>query len=134
MKRIAVYILLTMFLITGCNIMSSPKEVTLKLLGNEYIAISKNEVLKIDLSDNPSTGYSWELIEKRNDNIVRQEDPVYSPSDQAISGMVGAGGTSTYRFKGMKEGDAYFVFEYKRQWEKDKPPARSYTLHVKVTG
>lgn len=77
-------------------------------------SVKLQEEFTITLNSNPSTGYSWEWVNKKAINIVGCVDFKFiSPNN----GMVGAGGTEKWTFKATKTGTDTLVFVYRRPWE-----------------
>ena len=89
--------------------------------------IGKNQSLSILLSAQSGTGYSWALA----------GNPT-APLELVRSGTVSAakqpGGPQTQGFllRPTNSGAGDVVINYSRPWEKDKPPARTFVLHVVV--
>ncbi len=85
----------------------------------------------ISLKGNPTTGYSWSCAKIEGDAAVAVGKIKYV-RDQAKPGMVGVGGVFVATFKAAKIGKSKITLEYKRPWEKNKPPAETFTLTVEV--
>jgi inhibitor of cysteine peptidase len=85
----------------------------------------------LDLSSNPTTGFSWSFRCDREDILSALGEPEYKP-DRAAPGIVGSGGTETFRFRGALPGTATLQFEYRRPWESDSLSARTLTFMVRV--
>ncbi|MBQ4313183.1 MAG: protease inhibitor I42 family protein [Clostridia bacterium] len=82
----------------------------------------------IELSGNPSTGYTW-IYEMSEDNIVREvknEFQMPSPSDR-----VGAGGKFVFEFEGISPGEVTLTFSYLRTFE-DNPPVKTAKYIISV--
>lgn len=63
---------------------------------------------------NPSTGYSWQpTYEMSQLQLVERT----FQQKEGTSGMVGAGGTESCRFRALKDGNAQLTLVYKRAWE-----------------
>lgn len=92
------------------------------------IALQKGQILAITLPGNPSTGYSWVLVDPEG-AIVRQ---VGEPEFEADSELVGAPGTLTLRFEALEAGQMDLTLGYQRPWETDVEPLETFTAHVTV--
>jgi inhibitor of cysteine peptidase len=84
----------------------------------------------VTLESNPTTGYSWQVMEIDNAILVQEGDPEYKQAS-GTSGLVGAGGTETFRFKAVGTGETTLSLGYARPWE-SVPPIQSFTIQVSV--
>jgi inhibitor of cysteine peptidase len=83
----------------------------------------------ISLESNPSTGYSWQVVQSPNKKVVRVLDSHFvEPSGDAL----GAPGTEVWQFQAVGKGTTKMVMEYSQPWEKSAPPAKRYTLTINV--
>ncbi len=82
--------------------------------------MSKDKTVQMLLESNPSTGYSWELVES-DDNTVRQE----GDSTYESRGLLGGTAKQTIEVKANKEGFAEVKLIYKRPWEQDSAMAQA---------
>lgn len=85
--------------------------------------------LEIRLPSNPSTGYRWSytLI---GDPVLRLD--TVDGAVPGANGMVGAPGEELWSFRAQGAGHAVLTYEYTRSWEKNTPPAKTFTLIVDV--
>jgi inhibitor of cysteine peptidase len=97
------------------------------------------QVIAIDLTGNPTTGYGW-VVDTIDGQAVRQANPVIfhetkkdiPPAQAGERKVVGAGGTFHATFQAVKEGKATVKLAYRRPWEKDKDPAKAFTVTIDV--
>jgi inhibitor of cysteine peptidase len=89
----------------------------------------KGTILTIKLSGNPTTGFHWLLDKNDKEALPQQGKHKY---EAAKEGAVGGGGTFTYVFKAEKVGSTELELVYKRPFEKDKVPARTFKVKVVV--
>jgi len=89
------------------------------------------EEFEVHLQGNPTTGYAWQVAELDEQKVVKiAEEYVESrPGDQQI---VGAGGAYIFRFRASAQGRTRIVMVYRRPWEKDVDPLRTYILDLTV--
>lgn len=78
------------------------------------IEIKVGESFIIALDSNPTTGYTWH--EDFDKSFLELVDHEYERS-LAGEGLVGAGGTESFEFKALKEGDTEVTMVYKQGWE-----------------
>jgi inhibitor of cysteine peptidase len=92
------------------------------------VVLNPNQSLEVSLSGNPTSGYQW-LLDPASAAILKPAgEPVYRPD----SALVGAGGTYTWRFTAIAVGQAPLQFVYRRIWEQDTPPLRTFAVTVVV--
>jgi len=95
------------------------------------MAVKKRFVVR--LAGNPTTGYGWRTVEVTGD-AVEQTGKVAYVAAKRQPGMVGVGGHYVFRFEAVKPGKTSIKLEYARPWEKDKPPAKTFTVTINVRG
>ena len=86
----------------------------------KQIAVNSGDGVTLTLVSNPTTGYNWQVMEMDDAILVQDGDPEYkqSPSPE---GLVGAGGTETFRFKALGTGETALKLGYMRPWESIAP-------------
>jgi inhibitor of cysteine peptidase len=94
------------------------------------ITLQPGEVMTVTLNSNPTTGYGWQVLKINNAILVQEGDSVYEQSENS-EGLVGAGGTETFRFKAVGSGETSLELGYMRPWE-DVPPIETYSVLVIV--
>ncbi|VVB88714.1 Chagasin family peptidase inhibitor I42 [uncultured archaeon] len=96
--------------------------------------LTKGQTLNVTLEANPSTGYSWEVVELNN-NILRQ---IGEPEYQQISNftsehpVVGAPVMQNFRFEIINTGQTTLKLVYRRPWEKDAAPSNNFSVDLVV--
>jgi len=123
---VAVLALLVMAGISGCSAQS-----VLALEGDDdgrEITLQKGQNLTIKLEGNPTTGYSWEIVE--TEGAILQQ--VGEPEFEAESDLLGAPGTQTLRFEAVETGQMELKLVYQRPWETDVEPVETFTVQVTV--
>jgi inhibitor of cysteine peptidase len=71
------------------------------------------DLFEVTLPENPTTGYRWQLHSPVGPVLEVEDDSFAGPS----SGMIGAGGLRSWRFRVLKEGLAHLVIDNRRSWE-----------------
>jgi inhibitor of cysteine peptidase len=83
--------------------------------------------IKIELPENPTTGFRWEIVSRASDVLgPPRDDYVASPA-----AGVGGGGMRVFRFDVAGAGAAEVRMELKRSWEAQAPRA-TFTTRVTV--
>jgi len=87
------------------------------------------QTIEVSLPSNPTTGYEW-LI-RGNPALLTFITSEFVADAQGQK-RIGAGGTQKLRFEASAAGNVAIVLDYKRPWEKDKAPAKTFTVAVEV--
>ena len=96
------------------------------LQSGSSMEVQLGEEFYIYLEGNPSTGYTWEVIE--DGALVTkllEEEWMYEEE------IPGSPGTVKFTFTAEEVGEAELKLVYHRTWE-DEPPAEEYTLTIIV--
>ncbi len=123
---------------------STPSETHLSILQSDKINLSmdyngwqieltKGQTFNVTLEANPSTGYSWEVVELNN-NILRQiGEPEYRQISNITSEpMAGVPELQIFRFEAIDTGRTTLGLVYRRLWEKDVPPQNNFSIDLVV--
>lgn len=87
---------------------------------------SPGDDLDIRLKGNYTTGYMWEIADC-DKAIVQSVRTRYLQNQPQL---VGAGGVHQFTFTIAGKGRTTLKFVYRRPWEKDIPPAQTFTLQI----
>ncbi len=115
--------------LTGCcrECSMGSKKVIEKDSG-KTVELRVGDTLIADLPGNPSTGYSWETVSVDGSILQRSGESVFIPD----SNMTGAPGKISLRFKASGAGKTALKLAYRRVWEKEVPPLKTFELNVEV--
>ena len=91
------------------------------------VTIAVGEIVEISLAENPTTGFRWDL-EVKPDPACTLVRSAFEPA----TGPPGKGGTRRWRFRAVRSGTGEVVLEYRRPWERDAPPRRTFKLSLRV--
>ncbi|MBN1270500.1 MAG: protease inhibitor I42 family protein [Kiritimatiellae bacterium] len=91
------------------------------------VELAVGGTLEIALPGNPTTGYSWDCTADETPVLLLAE-PDYRPDSRAI----GAGGRFIFRFRATAAGESTLRLVYRRPWEKDTPPLKTYEVTIAV--
>ncbi len=86
----------------------------------KQITVKSGDLVTLTLVSNPTTGYSWQVMEIDSAILVQDGEPEYKQSSGS-EGLVGAGGTETFRFKAVGSGKTTLNLGYMRPWESVQP-------------
>ena len=121
-------LLLALAVATACSPQQQEVQATIDDAGHE-MQLKKGQSLVVTLEGNPTTGYSWEVTEPLDEQVLRQ---VGEPEFKAESDLVGAGGVQILRFEAVNAGKFTLKLVYRRSWEKDVEPLETYSIQVVV--
>ena len=120
-------VLMCAFAATGCAHKKSGSMLHVdQTFNRREVAVAKLDAFELSLAENPTTGYRWEF--KSNGAPVCR---LVSTEFDASSGGVGSGGTRRWRFQVTGTGAATIELAYRRVFEADKPPARTFELTLR---
>lgn len=95
---------------------------------NTTIQAASGKVFKVFLPTQPSTGFDWTAASLSGvEQVGSVEYIINSPA-----GIVGGVETAILTFKADKAGKGKIVLHYKRSWEKNVVPAKTYTLTIEI--
>jgi len=92
------------------------------------ISLKNGEIFILQLRENPSTGYSWELNVSEGLNILSDG---YA-QDKAPEGEVGVPGTHSWTIEAVSQGSQQVNGIYRRPWENTTGTEDNFTLNVEV--
>ena len=90
------------------------------------VVLRPQQRLEITLPENPTTGFRWEIQVTSAPACADR-----GSSFDAPSGGLGKGGARRFLFEAAEVGVCEIALVYRRSWE-DKPPARTFTVTVRV--
>ncbi|TBV08156.1 protease inhibitor I42 family protein [Stutzerimonas kirkiae] len=93
------------------------------------LKLQSGQTLTLDLVSNPSTGYRWKIEETSGDILKSLGPEVFHSSRKDV---VGADGTSTWRFQAIQPGTGRLILSYQRPWENNSEPADLFDCRIEV--
>jgi inhibitor of cysteine peptidase len=92
------------------------------------ISLKSGEDFTLQLRENPSTGYSWQLNLSEGLSILND----YYTQDEAPEDMAGVPGTHSWIIEAVDQGSQQVNGTYKQPWENTTGPEDNFTLIVEV--
>jgi inhibitor of cysteine peptidase len=89
------------------------------------VEVVLGESFEIQLPENPTTGYRWQLRSSGEPILEVQDDSFQPTTDRP-----GAGGMRRWRFRAGQEGATNLQIEYRRSWE--KAAVETFQISVRV--
>jgi inhibitor of cysteine peptidase len=96
------------------------------------VKLAPGQTLVLTLEGNPSTGYSWDVVEVEDSVLRPQGEPEFKAVSDQEPAPPGAGGVQVLRFRAVGSGETPLKLNYHRSWEKDVKPADTYSIQVVV--
>jgi inhibitor of cysteine peptidase len=97
---------------------------------NTEVNVTIGQFLVVTLEGNPTTGYTWEVTEPVDEQVLRQVGDIAFMQDYAEPGLVGVPGVQIATFEVVGAGDATIKMVYHQPWETDVEPVDTFTLNV----
>ena len=91
------------------------------------IKLTTGQVVTITLDANPTTGYTWEVVEAPSGQVMHQVGKIEFESE---SEAIGAGGVQIITFEVVNAGQTSLSLVYHRPWETDVEPLKTFAIHV----
>jgi len=101
-------------------------------LNGKSVTLKAAEVATIRLPGNLTTGYGWQVTQLDGEAVAQVGKVEYATDQAPGERRVGAGGVFTAIFQALKPGQATVKMAYSRPWEKDTPPAKTFTVTFTV--
>lgn len=109
---------------------NSPPAVTVTDQNNgKDIDLISGETLVVKLASNRSTGYTWTVS---GDPAPLTLDKTSYHKSTKSAAAVGSPGVQIFHFSATAAGIATLNLVYRRSWEYNMPPAKTFTLRVNV--
>ena len=84
--------------------------------GGGNVVVRQGAPFVINLAADPATGYGWVMTSDPGAAVWLIGGPDYTP-DPLPAGLMGVGGTTTYRFRAEALGTSQLEFAYLQSWE-----------------
>jgi inhibitor of cysteine peptidase len=91
------------------------------------VVLAVDGVLQITLAENRTTGFQWSVKSDSEPACMLILD-----ESQGAAGPPGKAGTHRWQFRGVRSGTGEIELEYRRPWEKDATPSKTFRLRVRV--
>lgn len=93
------------------------------------VDLNAGEVLFVRLPSNPSTGYNWSVAGEPAP-LKLQKSTFHKKTSN--SKTVGAAGATALQFTATSSGIANLTLVYRRSWEYNTPPMKTFSVRVNV--
>ena len=121
-------LLTVVYIFSGCNI--AEKTYTESNNGDN-LNLKINDVIRIRLESNITTGFRWNLSSKTDTGIVSLVSSDYNQAS-ADKELVGAGGYETFAFKATSQGNTTIALTYNKSWEEGVEPLKTFEINIVI--
>jgi predicted secreted protein len=90
------------------------------------VELHAGQQLEIRLAENRTTGFQWTLVSDGKPACTQ-----VSHSYESSNGPPGAGGTAHWLWEAATGGAGTIQLAYRRKWEAEKPPIRTFKVQVR---
>jgi len=98
----------------------------------EFGEVNRGERYTSGIPSNPSTGYSWSLLDPGDERVVRFREASTEQLPETPGGAVGRGVRELWTFDAAGRGRSSVVLGYRRPWESDVSPLRYHVIALIV--
>jgi inhibitor of cysteine peptidase len=95
---------------------------------HQTIHLPVGQMIELRLNENPTTGFRWSFAADGRPSCT-----VVSDVFASHEGPPGAGGHHQWLIKAIRAGNSHVKLLYRRPYDPDAAPARTFTLDVLVT-
>ncbi len=95
----------------------------------QTIRVRLGERVQICLEENMTTGFRWQLVTGGEPACALVDEDVRS-----ADGRPGAGGRRCWTLEAQRPGQGRVELVYRRPWERDRPPGRTFAIRLEVEG
>ena len=111
---------------------STPQEVWVTENDSEgEVTVAVGDTLVVALDSNPTTGFSWALVNISDTAVLLNVSSEYIPHPTPEGEpMTGSGGEEIWSFAALAAGSADIAMQYAQPWQPEQPAA---TFNIRVT-
>jgi len=93
------------------------------------VDLSPNTPLIVKLTSNPSAGYAWVVVGEPSPLKLQKAS---FRKGKSKNGAVGVPGTAVFQLNASTAGMATLTLVYRRSWEYNLPPMKTFSVRVNV--
>ncbi len=117
-----------MVMIPACRTSLPASKLLTEANAGGSVIVTPNDIVTVKLEGNATTGYRWETKDI-DEEIAR---PYGEPAYTSHGTQPGASGTFTMQYRAIATGRTKILLVYRRPFEKDAAPARTYEFQLIV--
>ena len=96
---------------------------------DDVVAVQRGDVIVIELPDQPTTGYRWDIA-SLEPALVEIEASEYRSAGPGIGG----GGIASWRLRARASGRTRLAFERRRPWERERSAIDRFAVTIDIAG
>jgi inhibitor of cysteine peptidase len=97
------------------------------------VELAVGDTLIIELKSNPSTGFSWILVQNTDETVLQETGHDFILDETADPPMPGSGGTEVWNFKALAAGETNISLEYSQPWDGGIKAEKTFDLKVVIS-
>lgn len=94
------------------------------------IAVRQAGDFLIKIKSNPTTGYSWALLKPVDEKILKFKGLKEEDDQEIEQPLIGQPTYEIFVLEALAPGKTTVELQYRRPWEKDVPPIKTYKIHI----
>lgn len=123
----AIFLTLVALLLVGCTAAAGPMQISEQDAG-KTIEMKTGDILVVSLEGNITTGYNWVPAPQTPELLKQVGETEVTPT----SDLVGAPGQIVLKFEAVAAGQTVLHLDYKRPWETNVRPEKTFEVTVVV--
>lgn len=131
MKKTTFFVLMFIILLAGslaaCQSTAEPIRISEKDAG-KIITMKNGDTLLVELDGNVTTGFNWIPAPQKPVLLSQMDEAKVTPE----SNKIGAPGKIVLSFKAVAQGQTALHLDYKRSWDANVTPAKTFEVTVIV--
>jgi len=127
-------LLSALFFLAGSTVMLGAEQKPLTVTADDNgksLTVKVGQEVVVLLKGNPTTGYTWLLAGIEGPSVALDGKVQYKENPHP-EGMVGVPGMFQAKFKAFQPGKSTVKMEYRRPWEKNQKPIKTFEVSLSV--
>jgi inhibitor of cysteine peptidase len=99
----------------------------------DTVNVALGTIVILNLETIPGTGYAWHVDPAKPTHLRAIGKPVFlSKKIDTTKTAMGAAAHHVFRYRAAKEGTEVLAMSYRRAWEKNKPPLKTFSITISI--
>lgn len=99
----------------------------------KLIELAVGDTLTIELESNPTTGFSWALLESTGESVLQEAGHDFVLDETVDPPMPGTGGTEVWTFTAFAAGETTISLEYSQPWDGGIKAEKTFDVKVVIS-
>lgn len=96
------------------------------------ITVEGPGIFAVKIKSNPTTGYSWGVDKPSDETVVKFKDVIEDEEETDEPRKMGGPTYELLAFEALNPGQVTVLLKYRRPWEKDVEPQKTFKLTIVV--